>query len=265
MCNYAARSMADNMGISSGPQVGYNIDRLPAGDDLTQMHPWKIWQFTNDPMGSSARPIEFFQPTSVAGELMAIFDKFATRADEDTGIPRYITGDSAGMGTIGRTASGMSMLMGNAGKTIKQVIFNIDSNVLHKAIERLYFFNMMHAEDPDLKGDVNIVAQGANSLVVKDSAQVRRNEFLQLALNSPVAQQIVGVDGIAALLHEQAKTLDMDADDIVPSPEALKWQQIQQQMAAGYAPGAAPAGPMPNNGQALMTGEPVTDNAGAPR
>lgn len=53
MCNYAARSMADNMGISSGPQVGYNVDRLPPGEDLTTMYPWKTWQFTNDPMGSS--------------------------------------------------------------------------------------------------------------------------------------------------------------------------------------------------------------------
>lgn len=260
MCNYAARSMADNMGISSGPQVGFNIDRLPAGEDLTQMYPWKTWQFINDPMGSSAKPIEFFQPTSIAGELMAIFDKFATRADEDTGIPRYITGDNAGMGTIGRTASGMSMLMGNAGKTIKQVIFGIDTHVIHPLIERLYFHNMIHETDPDLKGDVNIIAQGANSLVVKDSAQQRRSEFLQVALNSPVAQQVVGMEGIAALLHEQAKTLDMDADEIVPTPEQLKWRQVQQMMQQGFAPGAGQQPMNPEfNQQKLMTGEPVTD------
>ena len=272
MCNYTARAMADNMGIASGPQVGYNIDRLPAGEDLTQMYPWKVWQFTNDPMGSAAKPIEFFQPQSMSGELMAIFDKFAVRADEDTGIPRYITGDNSGIGGAGRTASGMSMLMSNAGKTIKQVIFNIDTYVLHPAIERLYFYNMMYVDDPDLKGDVNIVARGANSLVVKDSAQVRRNEFLQVALNSPVAQQIVGMEGIAALLHEQAKTLDMDADEIVPTPEAMKWKMIQQQMQQAAMPPeegvpgesarrrASPEG----NKQRLLTGEPVADNMGAP-
>lgn len=271
MCNYSARAMANNMGISSGPQVGYNIDRLPAGEDLTQMHPWKIWQFTNDPMGGNSPAIEFFQPQSMSGELMAIFDKFATRADEDTGIPRYVTGDSAGMGGAGRTASGMSMLMGNAGKTIKQVIFNIDTHVLQPLIERLYFHNMMHSEDPDLKGDVNIVARGANSLVVKDSAQVRRNEFLQVALNSPMAQQIVGQDGIAALLHEQAKTLDMDADAIVPTPEMMKYRQLMQMqpgmpLQPGVAPpgqGGSPENPQQNQ-QQLMTGEPVTDTMGAP-
>jgi hypothetical protein len=45
MCNAAARALANNMGISSGPQVGVNVSRLPAGEDITQMYPWKIWQF----------------------------------------------------------------------------------------------------------------------------------------------------------------------------------------------------------------------------
>ena len=270
MCNYAARAIADNMGIASGPQVGVNVDRLPPGEDLTQMFPWKIWQFTNDPMGSAAKPMEFFQPQSISGELMAIFDKFSTRADEDTGIPRYITGDNAGVGGAGRTASGMSMLMGNAGKTIKQVIFNIDTNMLKPLIERLYFHNMQHADDPDLKGDVNIVARGANSLVVKDAAQVRRNEFLQVVLASPVVQQIVGVQGIAALLHEQAKTLDMDADSIVPSPEALALKQLEMMQQAVQPPvaegegGRQRANGGQSNEQQLMTGEPVQDNMGAP-
>lgn len=274
MCNYAARAIADNMGIASGPQVGYNIDRLPPGADLTSMAPWKTWQFSSDPMGSNSPAIEFFQPQSISGELMQIFDKFSTRADEDTGIPRYITGDNAGIGGAGRTASGMSMLMGNAGKTIKQVIFNIDTHVIQPLIERLYFHNMMHADDPDLKGDVNIAARGANSLVVKDAAQTRRNEFLQVALNSPVVQQIIGQEGIAALLHEQAKTLDMDADEIVPSGEAMKLKQFQDMMAQAMNPqppmgqpgvqGQSPQANPQQNKQQLMTGEPVTDNMGPP-
>lgn len=274
MCNYAARAMANNMGIASGPQVGVNVDRMPPGEDLTQLYPWKVWQFTNDPMGSAAKPMEFFQPQSMSGELMAIFDKFSSRADEDTGIPRYITGDSTGLGGAGRTASGMSMLMGNAGKTIKQVIFNIDTTAIKPLVERLYYHNMQHAEDPDLKGDVNIVARGANSLVVKDAAQVRRNEFLQVVLSSPVVQQVVGMEGVAALLHEQAKTLDMDADAIVPSPEAMALKQLETVMTQGMAPlqqegppgegGRQRANGGQTNEQQLTTGEPVTDNMGPP-
>ena len=133
---------------------------------------------------------------------------------------------------------------------------------------------MRYEDDADLKGDVNIVARGANSLVVKDSAQQRRSEFLQVALNSPVAQQVVGMEGIAALLHEQAKTLDMDADEIVPTPEQMKWKQFEQAMAQMTNPRPAmpgqpgqvpPKGNPEFNQQKLMTGEPVTDTVGESR
>jgi len=258
MCNAAARAMANNMSIASGPQVVYTVDRLPGGEELTQMYPWKIWQVTSDPYGNSGKPVDFFQPNMMSQELMAIYEKFSVMADEFSGIPRYMTGDNASLAGAGRTASGMSMLMGNAGKTIKQVIHNIDVHVVKPMIERLYFYNMRYSEDKDLKGDVQIIARGANSLVVKDAAQVRRTEFLQVALNSPIAQQVVGMEGIAALLHEQAKTLDMDADKIVPSPEVLRARQ--QAMATMQQAQQPEAGGGQANEQQLMTGEPVTDN-----
>ena len=46
---------------------------------------------------------------------MAVFEKFSQLADEYTGIPRYMAGIEGASGA-GRTASGMSMLMGNAGR-----------------------------------------------------------------------------------------------------------------------------------------------------
>ena len=180
-CNVAARAIANNMGIASGPQVNVNVDRLPTGEDITQMYPWKIWQTTSDPYGSSAAPVSFFAPPMVAGELMQIYTFFSGIADEHTGIPRYMAGDATGSGAL-RTSSGMSMLMNNAGKSIKHVIGNIDQNVIKPLIERLYFYNMRYGDDPALKGDVAVLAQGANSLVVKENQQQRMNEFLQLAL-----------------------------------------------------------------------------------
>jgi len=258
VCNAAARALVNNMSIASGPQVVYNIDRLPQGENLTQMYPWKIWQVTSDPLAGSAPPMQFFQPSSLANELMMVYEKFATLADEYTGIPRYMTGDSPGGGAA-RTASGMSMLMSNAGKSIKQVITNIDEEVIRPVIERLYFYNMRYGDDPDLKGDVNIVARGASALIVKEQAQMRQNQFLQIALSSPVAQQIVGPEGIAELLRQAAKTLDMNPDRIVPPVEILKQRMIQaQQMAMGaQAPGQAPA---PEQGAVLQDGRPVTNN-----
>lgn len=269
ICNAAARSLVNNMSISSGPQVVYNIDRLPQGENITQLYPWKVWQVTSDPMAGSAPPMQFYQPNSLAQELMAVYEKFATLADEYTGIPRYMTGDSPA-GGAGRTASGMSMLMTNAGKSIKQVIANIDNAVIEPAINRLYFYNMRYGSDPDLKGDVNCRARGAASLVQKEQAQVRQNQFLQIALQSPVVQQVVGMEGIAELLRQSAKTLDLNPDLIVPPVEIIKQRMLmqqqmaqQQQMQADQASGQSQAGgspPAPAPGAQLGNGAPVTNN-----
>jgi hypothetical protein len=101
-------------------------------------------------------------------------------------------------------------------------------------------------------------------LVVKEAEAVRRNEFLQIVLNSPVAQQIVGMDGAAELLREQARNLSGNVNRIVPDrPTLTAMQNLQQQNAQlqeqinvmmgelqGAAQGGAPGmtqGPAPKN------------------
>ena len=227
MCNASARALANNMGISSGPQVGVNVSRLPAGEDITQMYPWKIWQFQQSEYGDASPPMTFFQPNSNAQELMTVYDRFSNIADEVSGIPKYMTGQH--VPGAGRTSSGLSMLMSNAGKSIKQVISNIDHDVLRPMIERQYQRNLRYSEDPDLIGDVQIVARGAMSLVVKEAETVRKNEFLRLVLESPVAQQIVGLPGTAELLRDMAGNLNTNVDRLVPSREDIEKQQAVAQ------------------------------------
>lgn len=228
MVNASARSLANNMGIASGPQVGVNLSRIAAGEDVTQLYPWKVWQFQASDYNDSSQPISFFQPASNAQELMGVFEKFAARADEDTMIPRYMTGEH--VAGAGRTSSGLSMLISNAGKGIKQVISNIDQNIIVPIVERLYQDNLRYSKDPTMIGDLHVVARGASSLVVKEAEAVRRNEFLTLVLNSPVAQQIVGQSGVAELLRDAAKNLNGNVDKIVPDGRQMTVIEQQQQM-----------------------------------
>ena len=245
MCNYAARSLANNMALASGPLMTVNVDRLAAGEDVTQIYPWKITQTTSDPYGNQQQPVTFQVVPTIAQELMAVFNHFTMLADEYSGVPRYMTGDAQGQGAL-RTSSGISMLMGNAGKAIKQVIGNIDMKVMQPLVDRLYFYNMKYSQDASLKGDVKVVARGVNLLMVKESAQQRRNEFLQIILTSPAVQQIIGPEAIAALLRESAKTLDMDVDKLIPPPEVIRANIMRQQMQAQ----------MQAMQQAQMAGEP---------
>lgn len=263
VANAAVRSMINNMALASGPQVGILVDRLAAGEDITQLSPWRIWQMKSDPIaGTTQQPIQFFQPESNVQELMGVFEKASQLADEYSGIPRYLTGDTTG--GAGRTASGLSMLISNAGKSIKQVISNIDVGVMTPMLDYLYYHNMRYEDDPDLKGDVKVVSRGASALIAKESAMVRRNEFLATTAN-PIDMQITGIEGRAEVLREVAKGLDMNTDKVVPPVEMLR-QKLQAQTLLTGPPQGTPPGPgsQENNEQKLMDGAPVTDNMGPP-
>jgi hypothetical protein len=74
------------------------------------------------------------------------------------------------------------------------------------------------------------MARGAMSLVVKEAEAVRKNEFLRLVLESPVAQEIVGHTGTAELMRDLAGNLNANVDRLVPSREDIEKKQQQQQM-----------------------------------
>lgn len=247
-CNAAARSLVNNMAIASGPQVWVNSDRLPAGTTITSIYPWKIWQTEESPTGNTAPPLDFFQPSSNAQELLGVFQFFSNQADEYSGLPKYMTGDGA-VGGAGRTSSGLSMLMNSASKLMKQVMGAID-RITSDVITSLHQYLMQFEFDryPELEGDIRIVARGASSVVQREQLQLRRNEFLAATAN-PMDAQILGPDGRAYLLREMAKGLDMDTDRLVP-------ETPQQLMPAGGQPGQPGMGGAP--------GQPGQPGLGAP-
>jgi hypothetical protein len=249
MCNAAARALANNMGIASGPQAEIQVDRLPDGEDVTSMFPWKIWQTTSDRSGGGQPAVRFFHPEMNAQPLMMVHQYFNKQADEVTGIPAYLYSGTTGSGA-GRTASGLSMLMDNAAKGIKTAIAALDM-VVSAMVDRLYIHNMMYDPDPAIKGDFKVQARGAMGMVLKEQLQQRRAEFLQATAN-PVDMQILGINGRAYLLREIADSLQMDTSRLVPSPEMLQFNQEKQQafqMAMAQMPGqGTPAAPQaPSN------------------
>jgi hypothetical protein len=266
MCNAAARALANNLGIASGPQVVVNNDRLAPGEDITEMYPWKIWQTINDPTGggNTAKAVDFFSPTSNAQELMAVYERFSIMADEYSGIPRYMAGVEGG--SVSRTATGLNMMIGNANKTIRQLVGMIDLNVLTPLLERLYQWKLRYQPDPDMIGDLRIVAHGALSLQAKESAQQRRNEFLQITAN-PFDMQILGLEGRAEVLRATAKTLELNTDKVVPSAVVLKQRAMamaMQQAAMAQQGGDPNAQGGPPGNQAQKKGSQEQLGNGAP-
>jgi len=258
--NSAVRALINNMGMASGPQVEVNIDRLAPGFDITQLKPWMVHQVQDSQFGSQGKAIDFFQPQSNVSDLMAVIEKFYQFADDFSLVPRYMAGSDKVAGA-GRTASGLSMLMEAANKGLKGVVSNIDSAILAPMLTKLYNHNMMYAEDPTLKGDAQVVARGAVSLMRLESLQLRRNEFLNITAN-PIDAQIVGPKGRAAVLRAVAKGLELNTDDVVPPEEELEQalQQEMQRQTLQQGTGTPAGDNGVGSGEQLQDGSATTDN-----
>ena len=248
VANAAARALVNNMGIASGPQVEVNLARLSPNENITQMTPWKIWQVNDDPTGSSAPALRFTQPQDNSDSLMRVYERFSRLADEHSGIPAYLYGDLDVQGA-GRTSSGLSMLMGAAGKGIRQVVGYIDENIIKPVVERQYVYNMRYVDDPAIKGDAQVVPRGAVNLAAKEASSVRRLEFLNMTAN-PYDIEIVGKTGRTAILREVVKGLQLPVDDIIPTYEKEQFAaSLQQQQGSQPGTQALDASGSPKGGQ----------------
>ena len=251
ICNAAVRSLVNNMGISSGPQVIIDdINRLAKGQNITSMRPWKIWQFVNS-IKSQIKAIDFFQPQSNAESLMGVFDAFMRLADDFTGIPAYTYGNERAAGA-GRTASGLSMLMNSAARGIKKVIARLDMDLLGPSIMKEFEWHMLYDPDESIKGDVTVEPQGILAMIIKEQMASQRLEFLAATAN-PLDEEIMGVEGRANLLRAAAEPLQLGPRPVVPDDdrieeiaqrkEALKQQMEALELEAAQASLQGPATP----------------------
>jgi hypothetical protein len=220
------------MAQSSGPQtVIKDISRLHPSCSPAQS-PWKVWLFQNSVMGQNENPLHVFQPDSNIRELLMVFDWGMKQADNDTGIPAYTYG-AAMAGGAGRTSSGLAMMLENVNRGIKMVVMSTDSDVVRPTIKRTADWEMLYGEDESIKGDCEVNPSGVMSLVFRENGSIRRRAFLQLLANPMVAQAILP-SGVATIIREEARSLDVNPDDIVPSREKLKEMdeiaQVQRQI-----------------------------------
>ena len=178
----------------------------------------------------------------MTGECIQVFDKARQLADEATGMPSFAHGSTGVMG-VGRTASGMSMLMGAAAQNIKAVVRNVDDYMLAPLGRALFAFNMQFNFDKDIRGDLDVVAKGTESLMRNEIRSQRLLQFMQMTANPGMAP-FVKYDYI---LREIAASMDLDEDKILNDPREAA---IQAEMMAAVA--------------AMMPEQPQQQQQGAP-
>ena len=226
LMNGFMRLAVDNAVLSGNLLIEVDETNLAPGQDLT-VYPGKIFRRQGGAPGQAIFGTKF---PNVSSENMMLFDKARVLSDESSGLPSYSYGQTGVMGT-GRTASGISMLMGAASNAIRTVIKNMDDYMLRPMGEALFAFNMQFDFDPEIKGDLEIRARGTESFMKNEVRSQRLISFLQIA-SSPVLAPFAKFPYI---MREIASTMDLDVEKVTNSPEeafrqALLLQQMQQQM-----------------------------------
>lgn len=219
VANAAARAMVRNMGYASGPIGEVVSERLADGDDPTDILPYKIFRVGPDLTGSGQPAFRFHNVTSIGGDLMALFEKFSKVADDLSGVPAYVLGNPQVAGA-GRTLGGLSMLMGNAAKGIKNVQLNIDVDIISGVVEAFYMYNLQMSDDEAIKADAKVVARGATGLLARELAQTRTVEILQL-LTPYVQAGVIDRTALQYILREVLKNTGMDIDKVIPDPDKM--------------------------------------------
>jgi len=261
--NSTLRALMNNMAIASGPQVMVNDSKLAAGEDADDMYPWKRWHFEDDPInGTSQVPISFFQPNSIAQELLAVYDKINGMADDMSAIPRYLQGQSAG--GAGRTSSGLAMLMGNASKILQAVAANIDRDVFDPLLTALYDIIMMTDNSGLLTGEESVRVMGVTVAIQRETQRSRQLEFLQITAN-PIDTAIMGPEGRAQVLRTVSEGIGMPGAEIVPSDDVLKERQQAAQQQAAAAAGQAQGNQAPKGGNVTGDAGPRVNITGGPQ
>lgn len=227
VCNAVARAIVNNSQLASGPMVEVNVDKCQTN---TAMHPWKIFQSNNQTMSESPA-IHFYQPQMYVGPLLQVYEFFSLASDETTGVPRWAYGNT-NVGGAGSTSSGLSMLMTYAARGIKQVLANLDDDIIGPTLQRHYDYNMAYHTDNSIKGDVKIIAKGSSALVAREQQAMRIKEMLQVTSN-PVDLQLLGLESRLEMLKHLFKSMDLDIESL-PENDQLKQivAQIKQQIAA---------------------------------
>ena len=229
LMNGFMRMAIDNAALSGNLIIEVDENNLVPGQDLS-IYPGKVFRRQGGAPGQAIFGTKF---PNVANENLQLFDKARVLADESTGFPSFAHGQT-GVSGVGRTASGISMLMSAANGSIRSVVKNVDDYLLRPIGKAFFAFNMQFDFDPDIHGDLEVHASGTESLMANEVRSQRLMQFLGVAQN-PVLAPFAKMDYI---IREIAKSMDLDPDKVTNS---MQDAAIQAEILKGFQQPAAPA------------------------
>ena len=229
----SVRMMIDNGSLMRVFELNTGV--LSLNQDTTSVTPDKMFiREDTSPATMNIPALRTIELPVHVQELKAMVEMFQGFADQETFVSPATGGDmSKGPSEPFRTASGASMLKGEAALPFKDVVRNFD-RFIESVIGSLIVFNRNFNTDPKLKGDFRPMARGATTLIAKEVLGIQLDNFVT-TLTDEEKQYIK----FPELVRARARVRDLTVDDIVMNDaecqavdQATQQQQQYQQQEA---------------------------------
>lgn len=171
MLNASTRALLENAGMSAGPQIVIDKERITPANGVYEIAGRKLWYWVP---GDEVKDVRFAFASvvipSAQAELQAIIEFSLRMADELSNMPLLLQG-IAGSGAP-ETLGGQAMAESNATSPLKSIAKQFDDQIIVRMLRRFHSWAM---QDPNVSkeakdGDQECRARGATALIYRDSA-----------------------------------------------------------------------------------------------
>lgn len=179
--NAATRSLLNNAGISSGPQIVLNREGIRPANGDWEITPNKVWYSSKDSnMDDVRKTFISFDIGNVGDQMLKIIEYAMRLAEESTNIPLITQGQSGA--TTPETLGAAQMQNNNANQLLRAIGYSYDDHITVPLVHQYYEYHLLDPEVPDEeKGDVRIHAHGSIALVERSIQDQTIGEMTPLA------------------------------------------------------------------------------------
>lgn len=209
--NAAVRNLMDNAGLSAGPQIVIDRNKIVPANGRYELTPRKVW-YTKDEsevVGDVKDAFHIFSIETRQAELMNILQFWLKEAEDVTGLPMLLQGQQ---GSAPDTVGGMQIINNNGSTVLRRIARTFDDRVTEPHIGRYYEYLLLWGPD-DAKGDFQVDARGSSALVERDLQQQSLPQLLGLSVNPAY-----GLDP-ELLMQEILKSMRLDTKGLLLSDE----------------------------------------------
>lgn len=215
-----------NMGKSTNPSMFVNREMVgyETLDEDEIVLPDNQYDFIAA-LGSNGRPVDILEFPNYTNQILTFQEYLDTRADIESGIPKYALGQAAGLPSALRSTAALTLMIDNALKTIKSRVFRIGTNVVAPSIRGITHWVMDNWDDESVKVDSEVFVRGLEGVVTKSLVINKIQELLQYL--APFVQSgAVTQETIQTLINRFMIESGMETNDF--NHAQTEWLQATQ-------------------------------------